>query len=253
MAGRAWHCDLGARLMLRICTFKWKARPDYRSQFTSAHVNVLRHMVDRHYTDPHEFVCITDDAAGIEPGIRVIKLWDDHADVRSPHGMHQPSCYRRLKLFSKEAKDFIGERFVCLDLDTVIVGDMRPLWNRPEDFCIWGDSGAPGKRTWYNGSMFMLRAGTRTKVWTEFVPSRSPREARNAGCFGSDQGWLSFILGKGEARWTERDGCYSYRVHVQPRGAERLPDNAKIVFFHGKHDPWGYGVHDLPWVKEFWR
>lgn len=37
---------------------------------------------------------------------------------------------------AESQKDFeriAGKRFVCIDLDVVIT-DLRPLWNRPEDF-----------------------------------------------------------------------------------------------------------------------
>src|SRR5262245_19283677 len=237
-------------LMLRVCCFKWKPpNPNYRSHFDATSVNVLRHMVDRHYPDPHEVVCITDDPIGIETGIRVVPLWIDYDNVPSPHGAHQPSCYRRLKVFSDEALAFLGERFVCLDLDTVIVGDLRPLWNREEDFVIWGET---DPRSFYNGSMFMLRAGTRTKVWTEFNPRYSPRDALRAGRFGSDQGWISYVLGRGEAMWGKDDGVYSFRVHLK-NGSLPLPRNARIVMFHGKIDPWSYEAMDIPWIQEHYR
>src|SRR6185295_20131723 len=122
--------------MLRIVTFKWAPAPVYRSKFEAKHVNVMAAMVQRFYRAPHEFICITDDADGLLPHIRAIPLWSDHSDLPNPNGPQFPSCYRRLKLFGPEAAQLIGERFVMLDLDCVIVGDMRPVWDRPEDFVI---------------------------------------------------------------------------------------------------------------------
>lgn len=229
---------------LVICCFKWHV-PNYRSTFTAAHVNTLRSMVRRHYGFPHEFVCVTDNPIGIEPDIRVVPLWDDFATVPSPYGRQQPSCYRRLKLFSAEAAALIGPRFVCIDLDTVIVGDMGPVWNRPEDFIIWNEI---DPRSFYNGSMFMLTAGARTQVWTEFDPQTSPDRAKAAGRFGSDQGWLSYVLGPGEAKWTTRDGVYSYRAHIQREGGA-LPPDARITMWHGSVDPWSPGGQRLDWVR----
>jgi hypothetical protein len=49
--------------------------------------------------------------------------------------------------------------------------------------------------------------------------------------------------------WTIKDGVYSFRVHLNG-GSKQLPDDAKIVFFHGKHDPWT--KLEIPWIAENW-
>lgn len=238
--------------MLTIVTWKWPPRPGYRSTFGPQTVNVLRRMVARHYPHPHRFVCVTDDAEGLDADITVLPAWNDFADVPSPHGGHNPSCYRRLRLFHPDAAQWFGDRFVSLDLDTVIVGDVTPLWHRDEDFVAWGDTN-PQPGSHYNGSMILLRAGSRPQVWTDFDPATSPALAKAARCFGSDQGWISFRLGPGEARWTRADGVYSFRNEIM-RDLRRLPKNARIVFFHGPHDPWSpYVQGNCPWVQEHWR
>jgi len=235
--------------MLTVCTFKWKAAPGYRSNFGPEAVHALRAMVARNYPEPHRFVCITDDAEGLT-GIETLPLWSDHGAVSSPHGPLQPSCYRRLKLFDPDIEALLGPRIVCLDLDTVIVGDLRPILNRPEDFVIWGET---NPRSFYNGSMFMLTAGARPQLWADFNPRTSPTLAKRAGRFGSDQGWISYKLGKGEATWTREDGVYSFRVHLEPKnGGEDLPANARVVHFHGKCDPWHWRAQRLAWVREHW-
>jgi len=235
--------------MLSVVTWFWKPPATYRSQFSVTHVNVLRSMVARHYTAPHRFVCVTDSPKGLDTGITVIPDWKDFATLQSPHGGHNPSCYRRLRAFAPDIDAVFGKRFVSLDLDTVITGDLTPLWDRPEDFVAWGET---NPKSFYNGSMFLLRAGTRAKVWDSFDPKRSPLEAKSAGKFGSDQGWLSYCLGKGEATWTTADGVYSYNVHLRNKSTT-LPANARIVMFHGSRDPWGPEGQSLSWVREHWR
>lgn len=236
--------------MLTVVTFKWKPAPGYRSVFGPESVNTLYRMVDRQYTRPHRNVCITDDPRGFDPSIEVIPLWGEFGDIPSPHGGHNPSCYRRLKLFSAEIETLLGKRFVAIDLDTVIVGNLEPLWDRQDDFVIWGET---DPRSWYNGSMFLMTAGARRQVYDTFDPVRSPRLAFNAGRFGSDQGWISHVLGPGEARWGRGDGVVSYRKHVRPKPGRRLPVNARVVFFHGIHDPWGPEAQKLPWVREHYH
>jgi len=235
--------------VLNVCCFKWTPPPGYRSTFGPEAVNVLQHMVARHYAAPHRFTCITDDARGLDPAVHVVPLWSDFATIPSPHGGHNPSCYRRLRVFAPDIAPILGDRFVCVDLDTVIVGDLAPLFDRPEDFVIWGET---DPRSFYNGSMFLLRAGTRTRVWDEFDPQYSPQRAKAAGKFGSDQGWISFCLGRGEATWNRRDGVYSYRVHLKPHGG-RLPADARMVMFHGHEDPWSPAAQRLDWVRAQWN
>jgi hypothetical protein len=234
--------------VLTVVTFRWQPAPGYRSKFGPAEVNTLFRMVDRHYQAPHRNVCVTDDPRGLDRTIEVVPLWDDFAAIPSPHGPGNPSCYRRLKLFDPSIASLLGPRFVCLDLDTVIVGDLRPLWDRTEDFMIWGET---NPKSFYNGSMFMLTAGARPQVWTDFDPRVSPRLTKRAGRFGSDQGWISYCLGPGEATWGRDDGVYSFRVHLEPNnGGEDLPANARIVMFHGKVDPWSWKGQRLAWVRE---
>jgi hypothetical protein len=171
--------------------------------------------------------------------------------VPNPNGTHNPSCYRRLKVFAPDAAAWLGERIIGLDLDVVVTGDLTPLFDDPADFKIWGQTDFPGKQ-WYNGSFWSLRAGTRPQVWTEFDPTTSPAKQKAAGCRGSDQGWLSYILGPKEQTWGKKDGIYSWRVHLAPKGGE-LPKDARLVVFHGKVDPWSYQVQCRKWIREHYR
>lgn len=230
---------------ITFVSWRWHAQ-NYRSTFAPATVYALREMLARHYAKPHRFVCVTDQPEAL-PGIETIPLWPDACNVPSPIGHSYPSCYRRLKVFAPDAGEMFGPRLVSIDLDTVIVGDVTPLFDRPEDFVIWGESDFP-HTTPYCGSMWMLRTGTRSKVWTEFDEVKSPRLAMKAGCRGSDQGFISYVLGKGEATWTRKDGVYSFRKHLQRYG-HGLPSDARIVFFHGKEDPWGPIAQKIGWVK----
>jgi hypothetical protein len=231
---------------MTVVCWRWKPADGYRSTFGPETVNVLRRMVARHYPSPHRFVCVTDDPDGIDKDVEVLPLWNDFADLPSPHGGKNPSCYRRLRMFHPEIGQVFGERFVSMDLDTVITGDLRPLWDRPEDFVAWGDTN-PQPGSHYNGSMILMRSGSRSKVWTQFDPVTSPKMALRARCFGSDQGWISYCLGAGEARWGKSDGVYSYRNDLQR--AKALPENCRVVFFHGRHDPWTDFGQGIDWVK----
>jgi hypothetical protein len=159
-------------------------------------------------------------------------------------------------MFSAEAAELIGPRIVSLDLDTVVTGPLDTLFDRPEDFVIWGGQTVQNNRApwcWYNGSFMMLRAGTRTQVWDTFNPRTSPQIAHAANARGSDQGWITYCLGKGETTWTSADGIYSFRSHIVPRGGG-LPPGARLVAFHGKYDPWLAETRRMaPWIAEHYR
>lgn len=229
---------------LTVVTFKWKT-PGYRAVFESKHVNILRRMVLRHYPDPVRFVCFTDDPAGLAEGIEAHPLWDDHRRVPNPTGGGRPSCYLRLKLWDPAMREVLGPRFVMLDLDTVICGDLRPIFNRPEDVVLWK---SPTNQWPYNGAMLMANTGARPQVWHDFDPVESPKATHARGYRGSDQAWISHCLGPGEAVWTERDGVI-FQNDLW-RHQSRKPPGARIVFTTGGHPPWAARAS---WVREHYR
>src|SRR5690606_31518495 len=175
---------MGARGMSRpvdaVVTWKWTT-PGYRSTFGPETVNTLARMVRRHYRPDVRVLCVTDEPEGIDASVEIVPAWNDFATVPSPHGAQQPSCYRRLRAFDPAIGSVFGERFVSMDLDCVIVGDMTPVWERDEDFVIWSDT---GPKTLYNGSMFLMTAGARPQVWTDFDPDSSPMRSKSAGFWG---------------------------------------------------------------------
>lgn len=234
---------------LSIVCWRWTPPEGYRSSYPPETVNVLRRSVTRHLSMPHRFICVTDDPKGLDPEVEVIPDFGDFARVASPHGQKNPSCYRRIRAFAPDIDEYFGPRFVSMDLDTVITGPLDPLFDRPEDAWFWGET---DPRSYYNGSLFMLRSGARRKVWDEFDPATTPRAAYRAGRFGSDQGAISYILGRGEKVWTTADGVYSFRKHIATKH-NALPANARIVNFHGRHDPWDYRSQQIPWVRAHWQ
>lgn len=241
--------------MLTIVTWKW-TQPGYRSVFTAEHVNTLASMVRRNLRIPHRFVCFTDDAAGLRGDIFVHNL-PSAAVVPAIDGQPmRPNCFRRLWAFGESQHHFavLGDRFVSIDLDCVITGDLTPLFDVPDDFKMWGDT---ARSTQYNGSLWLMRTGKRAHVWHEFLrtgAAEAYNTTRKAGMIGTDQAWISHVLGRGEAMWTREDGVYSFRNQVAQRPKRDLPVNAKIIFFHGRHDPWHDDVQRAyPWVREHYR
>ena len=236
--------------MLTFVCWKWKPPTGYRSKFEPATVNVLHAMIKRHYHAPFELVCVTDDPAGISDEVRIVPLWSDYANIPSPYGRGNPSCYRRLKMFSAEAHSFLGPYFVSIDLDVVICRDITGIFNPHDDFRMYGDT---AKGTPYNGSLIQHRAGTRTQLWEKFDPLTSPSLGLKLKYIGSDQAWIGACLGPNEKKFTKADGIFSYRNEIAPmRGA--LPPTAKIVIMHGRVDPWEPTMRiKHSWISEHYR
>lgn len=230
-----------------IC-WRWKPHKGYRSTFSPETVNTLFRMVERCYPRPLRHICVTDDPQGIDASVEIVPLWTEFAHIPPPQGPKQPSCYRRLRLFDPEIGAVFGRRYVSLDLDMVITGDLTSIWDRSEDIVLYGNT---NKQTLYNGSMMLMTAGARPHVWQWFHPILSPMETVKAKQFGSDQGWISHVLGPGEAMWTQADGVYSYRNDLR-RNPDVLPSDAKVVIFHGAHDPWGDVAQRFAWVRRFY-
>lgn len=249
-------------MALTVCTFLWRD-PAFKWQanftYCPEHVDRLARAVRENLSMDYRFVVVTDQPADAftEP-MDVVPLWPDLRDMGR--------CYTRLKCFDPAIRDVLGDRFVWIDLDCVVLGDLTPLFERTEDFLVWGFDGRdPYKReNAYCGSMVMMDAGARPQVWDQFDPSVSPRMAASRKLVGSDQAWIEYTLGDQEATWTSRDGVYSLRAHFAPyrlpgRAARRgkfiePPANSRIVFLHGNVDASMASVQQsYRWIGDNWR
>jgi hypothetical protein len=218
--------------------------------YAPEHVNTLRKAIARHMSIPHRFVCVADSAEGFDKEVEVFITPPEAkkvGELRSPEGGRFPSCYRRLWNFSPDAKA-LGDRLFCIDIDTVVVADWAPLFDRTEDFVGWRPYRDWGGKFRFGGGSYLIKAGSRSQVWTDFRGQPSIFQARRAGFRGSDQAWLSFKLGKREPYYDRAAGIYSIR---DMKGKENhLPPDARMVHFNGPTKPWS---SPLPWVKEHWR
>lgn len=255
--------------MIRVVFWLWRNTGPKRDRvrYTIDHVRRARNMVQRNLSMEHEICLITDDPDAVPEGVRYIPLWDDGLREKG-------ACYVRLKAFAPEMRDIIGPRFVSIDLDCVIVGDLAPLFDRPDPFVIWRNPGV----TRHCGSMFMMEAGAFPEVWENFDPDdlrvvhkgdtshpggrfAHPRALDAGNVVGSDQAWISTML-PDAPQWTRHDGVLSLKTDLRwsrkPKFKQastvQLPDHARVVFFHGREDPsQGHVQQTCPWIAEHWR
>jgi hypothetical protein len=213
--------------MITVLAWLWN-QPGGRTKFTVDHVATWADMVSRNLSMPHRLACVTDEH-GLPPNVTRIAPPGDFETIQPKWGPRKPNCYRRLSMFRRDAAGIFGERFVCMDLDCVIGGPLDPLFDRREDLVLFNGT-APDRP--YNGSMMLIRAGCRPKVFENF--SQAMATVSGQKFVGSDQAWLALCLGSREKTWGEADGVYwygqgsSYKKQVQPR----------VLFFPGKVKPW---------------
>lgn len=229
--------------MLAVACWKWG------TTFGPEYVNRLRAALEKHLHIPHELVCITDDATGIDSRVRAVAMPTTFADT--------PRCRRRMQIFSRDFARQIGERILTIDLDVVIVDDITPLVNRPEPVVCWrvGYAGV------YSGSFHLMNSGELDGLWKlyEANPEGFPEIVQDRGC-PSDQAMLNwFLWGWTIPRWTEADGLVTYfgdgYKHLEHHGVgpnrTRLPKGARIVVL-GSADKAVMDEGRFPWVREHW-
>lgn len=215
--------------MLTVLTWWWR-QPNGRTKYTAEHVNIWASMVRRNLTLPHRIACVTAHPEGIDPSVQIITPTGEFEDVRLPTwGEKMPQCLRRIAMFRPDAAAIFGERFVSMDLDCVIYDSLDPLFDSREDFVMY--RGTAANRP-YNGSMLMMTAGCRSKVYTEFDPTAAAQASRDY--IGSDQAWISHVLGPGEATWSIGDGVY----WQTKRGRQPGFVEPRVIFFPGPMKPW---------------
>lgn len=197
------------------------------------YVTNLFNGVCRNLQPPFKFTCFTDrpNAEGVYPAGINLKP--------TPAGV--TGWYNKLYLFKPGLfpKD---ERILFLDLDTVIVGSLEPLREYEGEFAILRDFLKPTR--WGPGIM-LWSAGVWEEIWTAW--ERDGRPHMDLG----DLTWINRLFKVSgyvpDALQDITDGICSYKLH----GKIRLPDNTRIVCFHGKPRP--HEVTDRHWMRMYWN
>src|SRR6188768_1306801 len=132
--------------MLHICTWRWG------DKYGSEYVHRLEAGVARNLKQEHRFC--------------VFRPEDEDDHLTKIKG-----CFARLRMFDPEWQSTNGmqpgDRVVCMDLDSIVIKELDPLFNRADNFCILTGANSSNPCP-YNGSLWMFRAGYRPDVWREF-------------------------------------------------------------------------------------
>jgi lipopolysaccharide biosynthesis glycosyltransferase len=242
---------------ISVVTFYWESES---KEYLPKHVNALAKAVKEHLSLPHRFICVYDaeNISGFDESVELVQL-PKHARwlglLANPVKPTLPSSYRRLWAFSKEAK-CLGDRILLLDIDCLIVGDLQPLFEfSDDDFIGWRpnseDRPEVTRRTGgvkrIGGGTWLLRTGTHTHIWRDFNPDMILK-AKKAGWRGSDQAWLSYNFASTCTVFPREMGIYHTQDARTWEG--KVPENARIIHFNGKINPWEDDARAISWYCE---
>lgn len=251
---------------VNILCLKWGTR------YGPHYVNLLLAGVKRHLNRPFLFHCCTDNAAGLDPEVRIIPFPKNPGITRG-----WPHVLVKLAAFQDGFGDLKGPT-LFMDLDVAIMGDLSPFFDhKPGEFCIIHNWVATHKE-WLgrrvpvgNSSVFRFEAGRSNAVYEVF--KREMAQAEDTSVFNTEQAFMTHAIREASGKlpnWWPETWCRSYKRHCRvlfPFNlllAPKPPKDCRILVFHGRPDPdeavAGYKgkrphhhMLPAPWIAEHWR
>lgn len=237
-----------------IVCMKWGAL------YGAHYANRLHAMARRHMSRPFRFVCFTDDASGLNPGIEAMPIPELRIDAP-----YENTPWRKLALYERTLGDLNGPA-LFMDLDVVVTGALDPLFDHPGDYCIIHNWTHPD-RIVGNSSVFRFEVGSKTELVETFL---SKPTQHWVDLYRNEQAFLSHILGRERLTYWPADWCVSFKKHCLPRRPlqwvlpSAAPAGARVVVFHGHPNPdealegrwpggWWKGLRPAGWIAEHWR
>ena len=223
------------------------------TKYPADYVNKLYNMVKRHCTLDIEFVCLTDDAVGIDPNVKILTL-----------PLELKGWWCKPYMFSNELP--LKGAVLYMDLDVVISNNIDHLFTyEPKSWCIIRDFTRKMRPSWekYNSSVIRFRAGELDYLWKDFKKNRNQYESKYFG----DQDWLYDAAKRTPATLFPDEWIQSWKWEIRqskdlaygmPKGKRKLrvienvtpPKECCICVFHGDPNP---DNCDDPWVLDNWK
>ena len=222
--------------MITVLTWLW-SQENARFVYSAEHVNTWAEQILRNTTLPIELACVTDMPEGIDGSIRIIPIPEDNFEEIKVATWSEnkgfPQCFRRISMFSPHAADIFGERFMCMDLDSLVRSNIDHIIGCNSDFKIM--MGTDVAKRPYNGGLIVMDAGARPQVYNKLSPEKVEKAC--SMYVGSDQAWISYCLGWCEDVFTLDDDGIAFmsrnKIRKYRKSVEFL-DQVCIVFFPGR-------------------
>ena len=225
----------------------------YGTKYSAEYVNKLYNGVKRNLTIPFEFVCYTEDARGIDNGIRIEPI----PLVPGVEGWWYKPMFFNPKLG-------LDGTILFFDLDVVVFRNIDNFFTyNTNQFCIIRDFNRHVVRNYnkFNSSVFRLTTGQHSHVYTEFMQDPSIPIKR----FPGDQDWLRAKIPDQTYVYWPDEWIQSYKWEMRnkpkfnrmPRGQRDFETNGdpivlndtSVAVFHG--EPLMHNCKDK-WVRANW-
>lgn len=219
-----------------ICSFLTGAWPNGTRELGERYARIVAGMA-REFAPGAEFVLFSDRKKIEGVNVRTIPNLD--------------GWWGSLYQFSPEAFPE-GSRVFSIDLDTTIVGDLKPLLEVPLDKLVGlNDTGPQGvwTRRLANGVMSWQAGPRYYPIWERFVPNIGKRRpfVLDGKFVTQDEQWLKHFIGYDWTGWSDlfgKDAVMSYKWHLLSQ-RRTITAETKIIYFHGQPRP-----HQ---VKQVWN
>lgn len=228
--------------------------PDY--------VNVLYGAVRAHLHGTFRFVCLTDDAVGIDPAVECLPI----PDLNLREDLWWNGAWPKIGLFLADLHGLQG-RALFIDLDMIVCGDLAPLFDYPGTLVAIDEGRWAGKPPSTMSSIMAFDLGALAPIAQRMQTDGAQIAAR----YGLEQRYLHHEV-EGVTYWPE-GWMISYKRHLRrPVLIDRLLDpklpspDVKVLVFHGdprpidlirdgsgNRDIWPHSLrHPVGWMRDYW-
>ena len=245
---------------VNVLCLKWGTR------YPAYYVNNLYAGIKKHLHRSFRFVCVTDDASELVPGIETVPFPGNPG-----MSISWPNVFMKLLVTADGFADLKGPT-LFLDVDIAITGDLDCFFDyMPGKNCIIHNWVEARKKIFKkapavgNSSAFRFEAGTSNYIYEKFLAEMN--RATDQNYFRTEQAFLTYAMK--EVYWWPDEWVRSFKRHAMwsfPLNylfVPTLPAKCRILAFHGKPDPdeafVGYNgqhVHQfckpVQWLSAYW-
>lgn len=233
--------------------------------FPADYVNVMFRAVSAHLAPGFRFVCLTDRAERLVPGIETAAIPDIGLTSEQ---IRAPGVWRKLALFHPDVAALApGARALVIDLDMMILGPLEPFFEA-QDGIILLDTGHDWRKrepVQPSTGVFAFTLGEQQQILQKFQsdPDRAMTTFRNEQDFVAARAkslslWPTGAVVSFKRHFVRR---FSRDLFLPPRAPAPGP---AILAFHGDPRPadllqtgiWGQFPHlgrgPVAWVRDYW-
>lgn len=239
----------------------------YGKAYPAVYVNVLYRAVCRAMHGPFRFVCLTDDAAGLLPGIEALAIPDVGL---TPAQWYAGGVWPKIGLYDRSLHGLKG-RALFIDLDMVVLQGLDEFFEYQGPFAGlnagpgWGRGGTP---TEFGSAIVSFEIGAFAHIAQTFA--QNPAQIMRT--YATEQAFVAACVPQIDF-WPEGWVLSFKRSLRRPIGMDlflepkKPPADAKVVAFHGTPRPrdllrkgplfWDrmphLGNRPVSWMLDYWR